>query len=326
MLHVKLEARKRPSLAMTDSRFGSVRLVLAAAAFIGNTVVHTVPLLAVALIKWLLPIASWRLALGKVLVLLAESWIAINSRLIAMLTPTRIVVTGASGDALAPDNSYLVLCNHQSWVDIPVLQHVLNRRAPLLRFFLKRQLIWVPLLGLAWWALDFPFMRRHSREAIALRPELALADVESTRRACRRFRDTPVAVMNFVEGTRFTAAKHQRQASPYRHLLRPKAGGVAQVFSAMGEMLAGVLDVTIVYPQGIPSVIDLLAGRVQTIAVDLQLRTIPAHLLQGIDHGPANAALREWLNALWHEKDQHIERRLADDPSVSCPSAEAADR
>lgn len=302
-------------ILMYRSWLAVVRLALAGAAFIVNTVLHTLPLIAMALIKWLLPVAAWRLALGRVLVLLAESWIAANSVLIEKLTPTRIVVAGDGMDRLQPDASYLVLCNHQSWVDIPVLQHVLNRRAPLLRFFLKQQLIWVPLLGLAWWALDFPFMRRHSREAIARRPELARADVQATRRACRRFRDTPVAVMNFVEGTRFTDAKRQAQSSPYQHLLRPKAGGVAQVFAAMGDLLTGVLDVTIVYPHGRPSVIDLFAGRVARVDVDLRWRTIPPGLLAPGDDAPAQAGLREWLNALWHEKDQRIERRLATDSS-----------
>ena len=70
------------------------------------------------------------------------------------------------GADLRVDGHYLVLANHQSWVDIPVLQRVFNRRIPLLRFFLKRQLFWVPVLGLAWWALDFPFMRRSTRAEI----------------------------------------------------------------------------------------------------------------------------------------------------------------
>jgi 1-acyl-sn-glycerol-3-phosphate acyltransferase len=295
---------------MPASLLSALRLLIAGTAFIVNTIAHTVPLLVAAMFKLLLPVKTWRLGVGRVLVVLAERWIAINSILIARLTPTRIVVRGDGIDAVAPNTSYLVLCNHQSWVDIPVLQHVLNRRAPLLRFFLKRQLIWVPLLGLAWWALDFPFMRRHSREAIARKPALALADLEATRRVCRRFRDTPVAVMNFVEGTRFTFDKQQAQASPYRHLLRPKAGGVAQVFSAMGDLLSGVLDVTIVYPQGSPSVIDLFAGRVQTIEVDLRLRTVPACLRDGGGDAQANGALRDWLNSLWGEKDRLIGRWL----------------
>jgi 1-acyl-sn-glycerol-3-phosphate acyltransferase len=163
-------------------------------------------------------------------------------------------------EALRDDGHYLVLANHQSWVDIVVLQTVLNRRIPFLRFFLKSELIWVPFLGLAWWALDFPFMKRYSRRTLARNPELAGKDIEATRRACEKFKGMPVSVMNFVEGTRFTAAKHGRQSPPYRHLLKPKAGGVAFVMDAMGSALHSVVDATIAYPAGIPTMLDLLSG------------------------------------------------------------------
>src|SRR5690606_19888499 len=147
-------------------------------------------------------------------------------------TATRFVVEVPEG--LRADGHYLVLANHQSWVDILVLQQIFNRRIPLLRFFLKRQLFWVPVLGLAWWALDFPFMGRYTHRQIARNPERGKRDMEAARRACRKFRDLPVSIMSFVEGTRFTAEKHARQDSPYRHLLKPRSGGVAFVLDAMG--------------------------------------------------------------------------------------------
>jgi 1-acyl-sn-glycerol-3-phosphate acyltransferase len=134
-------------------------------------------------------------------------------------------VQGIAG--LDPRGWYLVNCNHQSWADILVLQHLLTHRIPLLKFFLKQQLLWVPVMGLAWWALDFPFMRRHSEEVLKAHPELRGKDQEATRLACEKFSLIPTSVMNFCEGTRFTPTKHQRQQSPYRHLLRPKAGGIA---------------------------------------------------------------------------------------------------
>ena len=205
-----------------------------------------VPLLLVAVVKALLPSDRLRRASNPVLTGVAESWIGVNNWMMDRFTGTRV---GVEEDAaLQVDGHYLVLANHQSWVDILVLQKVFNRRIPLLRFFLKRQLFWVPVLGLAWWALDFPFMGRYTRKQIAKNPELGRRDIEATRRACAKFRDIPVAVMNFVEGTRFTPEKHAGQASPYRHLLRPKSGGVAFVLDAMGEGLHALLDVTIAYP------------------------------------------------------------------------------
>jgi 1-acyl-sn-glycerol-3-phosphate acyltransferase len=271
-----------------------------------NTVVHVVPLLLVALVKAALPWRAARRRLDWLLMAIAQSWIGINSGLIDGLTRTRFEV--AVEAALRPDGHYLVLANHQSWVDIPVLQKVFNRRIPLLRFFLKRQLIWVPLLGLAWWALDFPFMRRYTRAQLARRPELAGRDIAATRRACARFADIPVAIMNFVEGTRFTGAKHDSQGSPYRHLLRPKSGGAAFVIDAMGSGLHAVLDVTLVYPGGAPSLADLFANRVRQVHVHVRELPIPAELAQGDYQGDPGyrARFQDWINAIWLAKDARI--------------------
>src|SRR4029079_1630637 len=129
-----------------------------------------------------------------------------------------------------------------------VLQHVLNRRIPLLKFFLKQQLIYVPVIGLAWWALDFPFISRHSAAYLSAHPEKRFEDLEATRRACDKFARTPTSVMNFTEGTRFTRAKHRAQRSPYRHLLKPRAGAMALSLSVLGDKFDALLDVTIVYP------------------------------------------------------------------------------
>jgi len=273
-------------------------------------VVHVTPLLLVAVIKAILPVCAVRRACNAVLMRIAESWIAVNSGMIDRITHTRVQVEGV--EALDPAGHYLVLANHQSWVDIPVLQKVFNRRIPLLRFFLKSQLIWVPFLGLAWWALDFPFMKRYSRETLEKHPELAGRDIEATRRACERFRDIPVSVMTFVEGTRFTAAKHAAQDSPYRHLLRPKAGGVAFVLDAMGSALHSILDVTVCYPGGKPDVLDLFADRIAEVRVNVRQRPIPAELAGGDyqDDAAFRARFQAWINTLWSEKDAQLDRLL----------------
>lgn len=276
---------------------------------VANTLLHALPLLAMAAIKALLPFKRARLACNPVLTGLGESWIAVNSAMIDRFTRTRFHVDEAA--ALKVDGHYLVLANHQSWVDIVVLQKVFNRRIPFLRFFLKRQLFWVPVLGLCWWALDFPFMGRYTRKQIEKNPELGKRDMEATRRACEKFRAIPVAVMNFVEGTRFTPAKHARQASPYRHLLKPKSGGVAFVIGAMGESLHAVLDVTIVYPGGRPTMQDLMGGRVMDVHVVIRERPIPDALAGNYQEDRAfRARFQQWMNGMWKEKDAEIARLL----------------
>ncbi len=292
---------------MLPLRVTLISLLLAA-----NTVLHVVPLLAVALVKALLPFDRLRKASNPVLTGLAESWIGVNSWMLDRLFHTRVHVQQDA--ALQQDGHYLVLANHQSWVDIVVLQKVFNRRIPLLRFFLKRQLFWVPLLGLAWWALDFPFMGRHTPRQIARRPELAGRDVETTRRACEKFREIPVAIMNFVEGTRSTPAKHAKQGAPYRHLLKPKSGGAAFVLDGMGTGLHAILDVTIAYPGGRPSLVDLLANRVPAVHVHLRQRPDPDELLGGDYQNDRAFRVRfqQWMNGLWREKDADVARLLGD--------------
>jgi 1-acyl-sn-glycerol-3-phosphate acyltransferase len=283
-----------------------VRVTLTIIIVVVSTCIH-VPIVVIgAVIKAILPLPFVRRVCDRVLIGTAESWNALNTYLISAFTGTRLVVDNHA--QFRRDGHYLVLSNHQSWVDIPVLEALLNRRTPMPRFFLKSQLFWVPLLGLAWWALDFPFMKRYSREAIARRPELAGRDIAATRRACEKFRGIPISLINFVEGTRFTDTKHTAQQSPYRHLLKPKAGGVAFVLDAMGEAMQSILDVTIVYPHGIPTVADLVADRIPEIRVHVRELPIPVELASGDYQG--DAAFRErfqaWMNALWIEKDERI--------------------
>jgi 1-acyl-sn-glycerol-3-phosphate acyltransferase len=176
-----------------------------------NTLFWTTPLFAIALLKAALPLEAWRDLCTRALIAIATQWVSVNSALFAVFHRIHWDVRGLDG--LAPDDWYLVTCNHVSWVDIPVVQKVLNRRVPMLKFFLKQELIWVPLLGLAWWALDFPFMKRYSREQVSANPELGGVDLERTRRACEKFRTSPVSVFNFLEGTRFSEAKREPPSS-----------------------------------------------------------------------------------------------------------------
>ncbi len=268
-------------------------------------------LLLVAVIKLLLPFTAVRRHLDPLLVRIAEAWIACNSGWMALTQKTAWDVQGIEG--LDPRGWYLVNCNHQSWADILVLQHLLTGHIPLLKFFLKQQLVWVPVMGLAWWALDFPFMRRHSEAVLKAHPELRGKDQEATRRACEKFSLIPTSVMNFCEGTRFTVAKHQLQQSPYRHLLKPKAGGIALALNVMGDQFRAILDVTIVYPGGAPDFWDFLCGRMRRVQVRVHTLSVPRHLAIG-DYASDPAvrdAFQQWMQQVWQDKDAQIERLLA---------------
>ncbi len=275
-----------------------------------NTLWVFVPVMLLGLLK-LLPWQPWRALCSIGLTWLAESWAAFNNWAFKILCPTAWDIRGADG--LRHDGSYLVICNHQSWVDIPALMQVFNRRIPYFKFFLKQQLIWIPLLGLAFWALDYPFMKRYSPAYLKKHPHMRGKDLEITRRACEKFKGQPVSVVNYLEGTRFTPAKQKAQKSPYRHLLNPKTGGAAFIFGILGQQLDAVLDVTIVYPDGhIPGIWELLCGRVRTIIVDVQVRPIEASLKQtDYQHNPQfRHAVQAWISHIWQEKDERIEAIL----------------
>ncbi len=265
-----------------------------------------------ALVKLLLPMDAVRASCEHVLSALASRWVAINNAWIAAVCPARWDVEGVEGLHLR--GWYLVSSNHQSWVDILVLQRIFHGRIPFLKFFLKRELIWVPVIGLAWWALDFPFLARGRGRAGRG------GDLDTTRKACEKFKRIPTSVINFVEGTRFTRAKHAQQSSPYRHLLKAKIGGLGIALATMGEQFEALLDVTIVYPHGAPRFWDMLCGRIDAVTVRVQQRSIPPDVLGGDPLG--DKAYRQrigaWVEEQWVQKDRLIGELLepAPEPAV----------
>ncbi|MGA9096803.1 acyltransferase [Pseudomonas hunanensis] len=277
-----------------------------------NTVVLICPLLVFALLKLVLPgrgrdYASWAV------MWVAETWSEIDKAIFALCIPTQWDIRGVEN--LRKDTSYLAVSNHQTWVDIPALIESLNRRTPFFKFFLKKELIWVPLLGLAWWGLDYPFMKRYSKAFLEKHPELKGKDLEITKAACELFKRQPVTVVNYLEGTRFTEAKRQEQQSPYRYLLKPKAGGVAFVLAALGEQLDALLDVTIVYPGNkAPGFWELLNGSISRVIIDIQVRELDPALWAGdYENDPEfRQTVQAWVNQLWVAKDQRIEQLRAE--------------
>ncbi len=270
-----------------------------------NTLFFAAAMVPPALLKLVLPAGALRLACDRTLNGLASMWVGVNSAWMAAVSPLAWDVQGVTG--LHRHGWYLVSPNHQSWVDILVLQRVFHRQIPFLKFFLKKELIWVPVIGLVWWALDFPFMARGKGQGARSN------DLKTTREACEKFKRIPTTVINFVEGTRFTAAKHAAQSSPYRHLLKPKVGGLGVALATMGEVFEALLDVTIVYPHGTPTFWHLLCGRIDDVVVRVQQRPIPPELLGG--DPVADKALRQrmaqWVEVQWQEKDQQIGELLA---------------
>jgi 1-acyl-sn-glycerol-3-phosphate acyltransferase len=277
-----------------------------------NVVFWFVPIFIIAIFKLILPIPAWRRLTGRWLTWFGEHWVWCNGRIFALTQDIDWDVRGV--ESLTPREWYLVVSNHRSWVDILMLQAAFHGRIPFLKFFIKQQLVWVPFLGLAWWAMDMPFMRRYTREQIERDPSLRGRDLETTRRACEKFRGMPTSIIVFVEGTRFTTAKRRERASPYENLLAPRAGGIAFVLSAMGDILHRLLDVTIVYEPPSPSLWDLCTGRLERVVIDVTEHPIEPWLVQGdyLDDPAFRERFQGWLADLWAHKDAVIKELVAE--------------
>jgi 1-acyl-sn-glycerol-3-phosphate acyltransferase len=275
-----------------------------------NTLVTATSMILPALIKAVLPFEAVRRGCDRALNGLASNWVAVNNAWLRAVSPPAWDVQGVEG--LHRQGWYLVSSNHQSWVDILVLQRVFHDRIPFLKFFLKQELIWVPVIGLAWWALDFPFMKRGKGHGARH------SDLQATRDACEKFKRIPTSVINFVEGTRFTPAKRAQQKSPYTHLLKPKIGGLGIALATMGEQFEALLDVTIVYPNGSPTFWDLLCGRVDAVIVRVQQREIPAEVLGSDPIGDKEYRQRisGWAEAQWVEKDALVDALMRGEKSA----------
>ena len=288
-----------------------IRGVLRGIQVVMITVFWGIPLFAVTLVKVVMPRRAWRDRCTDGVTWVASRWLEGILAACERTGPIRWELSGLEG--LRLDARYMIISNHKSWVDIIAIERALYGHIPFIAFFLKQQLIWLPIVGQACWALDFPFMKRHSPEYLRKHPEARADDLETTRRACRRFAHKPVSILNFVEGTRFTPAKQAHQGSPYRHLLKPKTGGIAFALTAMGNIFHAMLDVTVAYPERIPTMWDLLCGRVRHVVVHVRQRQVPAEFFTGdyLGDDDYRARFQAWVHNLWQEKDDLMERLLA---------------
>jgi 1-acyl-sn-glycerol-3-phosphate acyltransferase len=270
-----------------------------------NTLFWLIPIIVFSFCKAIIPIEFSQKVFSYLLDQMASNWVGVNTLIQKLFNKTQIKVTGL--EKLTMKEWYLVVCNHQSWVDIVIVQRIMHGKIPFLKFFLKKELIYVPFLGLAWWALDFPFMKRYSQSFIKKNPHLKGKDVETTRKACAKFKHKPVSIMNFIEGTRFTDEKHSKQKSPFQHLLKPKAGGIGFVLEAMGGNLHKIVNITIHYPEGIPTFSDFLAGRIQQVNVNVEVTPISDDLIGDyVRDRPFKIQFQQKVNQLWLDKDQKL--------------------
>jgi 1-acyl-sn-glycerol-3-phosphate acyltransferase len=284
-------------------------IALAVLVFIAaNLACWICPLLVLLLFKWMIPIPPVVQFLNRMMVVVYQGAVTCHSMVLFRLLGIRLKVDGIPNRF--PGRFYLVTANHQSWSDIFILQHIFNRKAPILKFLVKRELVYMPLVGLICWAYDFPFLRRRSLKKPGRTPEKEDTDAASLGASLSRFVHSSATVMNFAEGTRYAAEKARQQESPHRNLLRPRAGGLSRTLAILGDRLDAVVDVTLVYDHPAPTFWRFIGGGIRRVRV--RTETIPAKRLsilkEGTIGGSDDRAAIRWINARWTEKDREIDR------------------
>ena len=203
------------------------------------------------------------------------------------------------------DTWYIAMSNHQSWADIFILLAAGHKKIPLLKFFMKKELQWIPIIYLVHKTIDMPFLNRHSQKQIEANPELKKLDYQNAETAAKRFSRNPSTAFSFAEGTRFTHEKHLAQASPYKNFLTPKIGALAIALKGMPQVNE-LIDFTVIYSTNKRSTWDFLCGEMSQAKVYAKAHQIP-ETLKGKNFDQEEEYRREFKNfieKIWKEKQE----------------------
>lgn len=206
-----------------------------------------------------------------------------------------------TGDDVPIRENAIVVANHQQMPDIIALFMLAWRKKRLgdMKWFVKDVLKYVPGIGWGMLFLDCLFVKRNWSE-----------DEDKIHNTFSKFlsEDIPIWLTSFSEGTRITGAKLEKSQDYARrenlpvpeHVLIPRTKGfVASVHGLKGHIHA-IYDVTIGYPDGIPSLWQYLKGMVGR--VHMRVRRF------AIEELPSDpSALSHWLLVRFQEKDRLLE-------------------
>ncbi len=256
------------------------------------------PILLLALVRLVFPCR----ALDRAMETTALAWVYVNYFILHYLLFLKIEVIGA--DQITPGKNYFVLANHQSWVDILMLEDALIGRTGWSRYFIKKNLMHVPLTGWACKSLHFPYMYRFPKSHLAKHPEDKGKDVEITKRSCAELRELYFKLNNFPEGTRFTKTKHNNQKSPYKNLLKPKSGGVANAFNILHDRLECILSLTIIYAEK-PNIMKLFFGQMTKVKIIIDKIPLTEDLIGDYANDPQfRIHFQKFISSVWERKDR----------------------
>ena len=256
--------------------------------------------------RGIIPLKSFKIFLAKISNIIGDITVY-GLKLIMLLMHGKNIIVINDQD-FDENEWYMAMSNHQSWADIFILLTTANYKLPLLKFFMKKELWWIPFVFLANKTLNMPFVNRHTKKEIEKNPSLRTQDYENTLKSCKRFLRTPSTIFSYAEGTRFTNEKHIQQGSKYKNLLEPKIGGMATALSAMPNINT-LVDYTLVYKSKKRDAWSFAKGDMKHAKVLVSKYKIPESLKNKNYSNDKNYRdeFKNWIEGIWAEKDKKIE-------------------
>jgi len=246
-----------------------------------NLLIGVCVLIPVAIVNLLIPLPVVSKACFVLVKVLYRWCVLVDSFWMKRVVGIELDIIGEAESHRSP----VVICNHQSWFDIPLIQEVVASRGPIVKFLVKEELVWVPIIGWICLALNFPRLKRGKKKGDR---KSDFSIIEKTTKSHGK----DGALLVFPEGTRFTPVKQMNQKSPYKRLLKPRAGGIKVIKNNM-DPDTPLIDITIDYGESRPNIWKCLHGDPAKIKI-----TIEHFKLAQLE------SVEDWLNDRWHQKDK----------------------
>jgi hypothetical protein len=102
--------------------------------------------------------------------------------------------------------------------------------------------------------------------------------------------------------------KHRAQRSPFKHLLKPKAGGVAFALEVLGDQFDAILNSTLVYDAKSSHICgSFLSGQLNKITATITLTPVSTDLLGNYQQDPVfREQFQQSINKIWTAKDSAL--------------------
>lgn len=222
-------------------------------------------------------------------------WCLNNNLLFDLFLPTQWLVQGQG--VLDKHRDYIVVLNHRSWLDILVIMKVFVPKLPIVKFFLKKSLVFLPFLGQVCWALDYPFINRQGKHQQD-KTDQVLKQLSSIEKGL------PMAMVIFPEGTRF---RSQKPGGTLQNCLPPRCLGLAKLLQATADRQPLLLDVTLHYSSS--NLLAFFTGTLEKITVDYQVSELdPSWYGDYAKDRAFRQVFKDKVNTLWQQKDQRYQQ------------------